>query len=196
MDAAGALKCVAQICSLAASATIAAVSLGLFECGASSWRSGNPSTFSAWLQIAQRAARTASCRCPSAPGCLRCTSMASSSCPGAAQTLDSRMRLYTRTAIDKHASNRCSLPKLRRTTAPSCCVQPQPVFLHLTNLSASMPTGAEAMSSAWSRRTSSYDICGALLPCSNRRDIWSGSDMEGAGRLRAEWNLRLLEQVY
>merc|ERR1711965_630567 len=30
---------------------------------------------------------------------------------------------------------------------------------------------------------------------SNRRDIWHGSDMAGAGRLRSEWNVALLEDV-
>ena len=30
---------------------------------------------------------------------------------------------------------------------------------------------------------------------SNRRDIWSGSDMAGAGKLRSEWNVCLLTEV-
>lgn len=30
---------------------------------------------------------------------------------------------------------------------------------------------------------------------SNRRDIWSGSDMAGAGKLRSKWNVCLLCEV-
>ena len=30
---------------------------------------------------------------------------------------------------------------------------------------------------------------------SNRRDIWHGRDMAGAGQLRSEWNVALLEDV-
>ena len=29
----------------------------------------------------------------------------------------------------------------------------------------------------------------------NRRDIWTGEDMSGDGRLRAEWNIALLESI-
>ena len=35
-----------------------------------------------------------------------------------------------------------------------------------------------------------------LTICSNRRDIWAGSDMRGAGADRSKWNLRLLEEVW
>ncbi len=30
---------------------------------------------------------------------------------------------------------------------------------------------------------------------SNRRDIWAGSDLVGLGKMRSDWNLRLLEEV-
>jgi len=32
--------------------------------------------------------------------------------------------------------------------------------------------------------------------CSNRRDVWTGTDLQGVGKMRADWNEHLLQVQY
>ena len=36
-------------------------------------------------------------------------------------------------------------------------------------------------------------VCRYFELSANRRDVWAGKDMAGVGRMRAEWNLALLQ---
>ena len=79
------------------------------------------------------------------------------------------------------------------------------IAANLTAPRGQQPSGDD---SAVSRRPEGQAFCFLPLPVhtglpvhvngyfelsSNRRDIWFGTDMTGAGRMRSEWNLALLE---
>lgn len=42
-------------------------------------------------------------------------------------------------------------------------------------------------------QTGAREVLTDATCCSNRRDVWTGGDLRGVGKLRAEWNIQLLQ---